>query len=184
MQGPCWEVGALGKAPSTPLLKCPLALACHRSWATGKVSISLPVRGRLGSNTRGEGLFEAEKYLKINKPRSRGPTRMLPPSAWCKRPARVAPAPRHGWSCILPACVGGRHLDVYNHLLEVSEAPSFGPQALDRCFLPELVIVSLYRQIHRSDLARPSHSCSREASGGSWRVLPGASSGRRCLLHK
>lgn len=48
-----WEVCALGKAPSTQLLNCPVALTFHISWATGKVSISFSPGERLGKKTLG-----------------------------------------------------------------------------------------------------------------------------------
>lgn len=51
MQKLHWAVGALGKVPVILLLKCPLVLAFHISWATGKVSISFSLGEWLENKT-------------------------------------------------------------------------------------------------------------------------------------
>lgn len=74
-----------------------------------------------------EGLFEAEKYLKINlgqKAQHRLCSvqhgQMASPCGPLSLVVMVA-------GYILPAWLDGRYLDyVYNHLLEVSDAPSLG----------------------------------------------------------
>lgn len=96
-----WDVGALGKAPVILLLKCPLVLAFHISWATGKVSISFHSLWESGWKTKhliGRTFWGWE--VPKNKPRSKSSTQTLLCSAWTDDQSMWSPVPCHDgcWS--------------------------------------------------------------------------------------